>query len=341
MRFLTRILKWLGYFAVAVVAAGAIYQQAGSALDRRLAPPASQMIMVEGHAVHFACIGEGPRTYLLDAGAGVWSFEFGRLKPLLAKSGRVCTFDRPGLGWSEDMQGGHDAASLAAQVFKIVHAAKIATPFIYVGHSLGANVGEIYLDRYPQDLAALVLLEPGFPKWLLEQFPMTRAEAMASAGCNWQCDAALVAGYLGVSRLAAAIARPGAKSMTPEMAAQYQAGLARPQTLRTIVATLRAVPKTAYQIMDIKSFGQTPVLTIASERPIEPDEGETPEHFAKTLQEERDYLTARAALSSRGAGVIVIPNSNHSTMVTGDAQAAATARAIEGFVAGIDAAAAK
>jgi pimeloyl-ACP methyl ester carboxylesterase len=338
MRFLTRILKWLGYF---VLAAGAIYQQAGTALDRRLAPPASQMIMVEGHAIHFACIGDGPRIYVLDAGAGGWSFEFARLGPLLAKSGRVCTFDRPGLGWSDDMQGGHDAASLAAQVFKIVHAAKISTPFIYVGHSLGANIGELYLATYPQDVAALVLLEPGYPKWLLEQFQATRAEATASAGCNWQCDAASVAGYLGVSRLAGAILRPGAKSMTPEMAAQYQAGLARPQTLRTIVATLRAVPKTAYQIMDIRSFGQTPVLTIASERPIEPDEGETPEHFAKTLQEERDYLTARAALSSRGAGVIVIPNSNHSTMVTGEAQAAATARAIEGFVTRIGAAAAK
>jgi pimeloyl-ACP methyl ester carboxylesterase len=332
MRWVGRILKWLGTFVVALLAAGAIYQQAGTALDAASAPPASEMIAVDGHAIHVACSGQGPRTYVLDAGAGVWSFEFARLAPLLAKSARVCAFDRPGMGWSDDMPGGHDVASLAEQVFKIVHAANIPTPFIYVGHSLGANIGEIYLGKHPQDLAALILLEPGFPKWLLDQFPTPREAAMASADCDWQCDAATVAGYLGVGRLAGTIMRPGAKSLPPDAAAQYRIGLARPNTLRAIVATLYVLPKTAYQVMDIKSFGQTPVLTIASERPVEPDEGETPAHFAQTLQEERDYLTALASLSAHGAGVIVIPNSNHGTMVTGAAQSAATAEAIEAFV---------
>jgi pimeloyl-ACP methyl ester carboxylesterase len=335
MRRLGRVLKWLGYFAVALLAAGAIYQQIGTALDAALAPPPSEMITVEGHAIHFVCSGDGPRTYVLDAGAGVWSFEFARLKPLLAKSARVCAFDRPGLGWSDDMPGGHDAASLAEQVFKIVHAASIPSPFIYVGHSLGANIGELYLGKYPRDLAALVLIEPGFPKWLLDQFPTPRETAMASADCDWQCDAATAAGYMGAGRLAGAIMRPGAKSLPPEAAAQYRTGLARPSTLRAIVATLHVLPKTAYQVMAIRSFGQTPVLTIASERPVEPDEGEAPAHFAETLQEERDYLTALAALSTHGAGVVVIPNSNHGSMVTGEAQSVITAQAIETFVAGI------
>jgi len=333
MRF-RQAIKWLGYAAVAALAAGAIYQQVGLAIDQRLAPPASDMIEVDGRQIHFACIGQGARTYLLDAGAGAWSFEFARLAPLLARSARVCTFDRPGLGWSDDLPGEQDAASLATQVFRIVRAAKLSTPFVYVGHSLGANIGEVYATKYPSDVAALVLLEPGFPKWLLDEPAVTRTKALTDASCNWQCNAATIATFLGVIRFAGVIMQPGKKSMTPAMAAQYQAGLAQPHTVHTIVATLRAVPKTAYQIADIKSFGQTPVLTIASERPIEPDEGQSPAQFAQALQEERDYLTARATLSQRGAGVVVIPGSNHSTMVTGEPQAAATARAIENFMVG-------
>ena len=93
----------LGLFALAAL--GAVYQQIGSALDARLAPPPGEMVAVNGHAVHLFCTGSGARTYLLDAGAGGGVFEWWRLQPLLAKTGRVCAFDRSGLGWSDPSGG--------------------------------------------------------------------------------------------------------------------------------------------------------------------------------------------------------------------------------------------
>jgi pimeloyl-ACP methyl ester carboxylesterase len=332
MRLIARVLKWLGLFLIAALVALAVYQRVGLALDADFAPPPGEIVNVHGRAVHVACMGQGSRTYLLDAGAGAWSFEFARLQPRLAARARVCAFDRPGLGWSDEGLGRFDAASLTDEVHAIVEAAKIPKPFVYIGHSLGANIGEIYATRHPQEVAALVLIEPGFPKWLLEDFTGTRESAMAIGACDWQCDAALLLGHLGLVRLAAAILEPGAKSLPVPAARQYRAGLSRPQTLRSIVATLQALPKTAHQIADIKSFGATPVLTLASERPFEPEAGEPADRYARALREERDYLTARAKMSAQGQGVIVVPGSNHGTIVTGEAQSAFTAHAIESFV---------
>jgi pimeloyl-ACP methyl ester carboxylesterase len=332
MHLVGKILKWLGYFVLGLIVAGALYQKIGLALDAKLAPPASEMVGVDGRAIHVVCTGDGARTYLLDAGAGAWSWEFWSLQPLLAKSARVCAFDRPGLGWSDTMPGGHDVVSAADQIFKIVHAAKIPTPFIYVGHSLGANIAEIYHAKYGQDVAALVLIEPGFPPWLLEDYHGTSEEALAMPDCDWKCPAALVAGTLGIPRLGAQIAL-GHSSLRADIKAQYQAGLGRSRTVATLVAVLYGLPKIAYQVADLAGFGDTPVLTLASSRPVEPDKGESEDHYKKHMAEEWDYLTALAAKSTHGTGVIVIPNSNHGNMVIGQTQSGATARAILDFVA--------
>ena len=167
MRLTVRILKWLGLGLLALLAAGAIYQQIGLLLDAREAPPSREMIRVGDRSVHLDCTGAGPRTFVLDAGLGAWSFEWFRLQPLLAKMGRVCAFDRAGLGWSDGSGAGHDGAAAADELSALVVAAKIPRPFFYVGHSLGANFAEIYYARHPADIAGLVLFEPGDPKDLL------------------------------------------------------------------------------------------------------------------------------------------------------------------------------
>src|ERR1051326_5775402 len=291
MRRFLRALRWPGYFVAIGLFLGAVYQQIGSLFDKRLAPPASEMVDVGGHNIFFRCTGSGQQTYLLDAGAGAWSREYWSLAPKLAQSARVCIFDRPGLGWSDTMPGGHDVAAMADQVFSIVHAAKIQTPFIYVGHSLGANVGEIYQQKHPKEIAALVLLEPGYPKWLLEgaAFRGGRAQALAMPDCDWKCPVTLVAGYLGWPRIVAHLVIGTQSHMRGDVKDRYIAGLGRVHTPVTIVATLSTLPRTAYQIDAIKSFGDTPVITFASARPTEPDKGESDAQYRADLANERDW----------------------------------------------------
>ena len=330
MRLVSKVLKWLAMAIVVFMVAGAIYQQVGKMMDAKLAPPSDEMTAVNGRMIHVACLGTGNPTFVLDSGLGGWSVFWWRLQPLLAQAGRACVFDRPGEGLSDSARYAHDGVAAADQLAAIIAAARISTPFIYVGHSLGANFAQIYCTRYPAEIAGLVLLEPGDPKDLLEDFHGTRGEALAAPDCDWTCYAAGAMGYLGVTRLVANIA-PG-RHFPGSMKAQYRAGLARPSHWINVAAYNAALPKTAYENMEVRSFGDTPVLVFSSSKLREPEGKETIEDVKAWREGYLAYLRSLAGKSSHGVGPIEVPNSNHAYMVLEEPQVAFVAKAIIEFM---------
>lgn len=329
MRMMLWLLKWAGFAFLALLAAGAVYEQIGFALDSRLKPPASDMVLVHGRMVHLVCRGSGPVTFVLDAGAGAGTFEWWRLQPLLAISGRACAFDRPGLGWSDPSDQPHDGVAASDFLATLVRGAHISRPFVYVGHSLGANFAMTYYARHAKDVAALVLIEPGDPKDLLEDFHGTRADAMVASHCAWICNLATAASYLGIPRLAAAIMITGHQNLDGQPRSDYLAGLGRPSTVRTLAAEyIDDLPKTAFEDNDVKTFGRTPVLVFTSSAQRQPEGKETPTDVQRWREGQLSYLTQLAGQSSRGHGPVVVPNSTHTTMVMGETQAHFVAAAI-------------
>jgi pimeloyl-ACP methyl ester carboxylesterase len=326
---LVTVLKRGGLGVLAVLASGAAFDAVGRARDARLAPPPNEMHEVDGRRVRVVCMGEGPRTYLLDSGLGGWSLYWWRIQPSLAQGARACAFDRPGLGWSDSSDVSHDAAGAAQELTRIISAAAIPTPFIYVGHSLGANFAQVFAAAHPSQVEALVLLEPGRPVDLLEDFHGTREEAFAQPDCPLLCRVAPLAGYVGLLRLASFA---GGKSFPEAQRAQYRAGIARASSVAAAVASFLALPKTGYQTQDVSTFGDTPVLTLTSSELRSPEGRETVEDVRAWRTAYREYLGEVAAKSKRGVGPIEIPDSTHASMVLGEKQSIAVVEAIRGFV---------
>ena len=81
------------------------------------------------------------------------------------------------------------------------------------------------------------------------------------------------------------------------------------------MATVESLPKSAYEIMDVKSFGEAPVLVLTSSKPRKRDSDETKPAFEKWRIDQLAWLTSLARMSSRGTGPVVIPDSNHASMV--------------------------
>ena len=328
-------MKWGGLTLLTLVLAGVIYQQAGSIVDGYTVTIPGQMVEVNGHRVHIVCQGSGASSLVLDAGLGAAAFEWHRLQPQLAKNARVCAFDRPGQGTSDAIAHAYDGATAADELHMLVRAAQIATPFVYVGHSLGANFAEIYAARYPHDLSALVLIEPGMPKDILADFHGTRAEALAMpATCGTLCVAGWVAGELGVARLVVNYVHTGASSFDGDKPAleQYRAIAARSSMAGASAAYFAALPKIMYQVVDIKSFGSLPVLILASSIAPPPDAGETAADMVTWRKRQLAHFATMAAMSAVGVGPLTIANSTHASMVMGD-RSLETARAIAGFLA--------
>lgn len=122
--------------------------------------PAQQVTIGPGRTLNLRCSGSGPTTVLLEAGAHADASTWFRLQPRLAKSARVCAYDRAGYGFSPAGPLPRDLQADVADLHALIAHARLATPLVLVGHSLGSNIVRRYAQTWPADVAGMVLIDP-------------------------------------------------------------------------------------------------------------------------------------------------------------------------------------
>ena len=124
-----------------------------------LHPP--QMVDIGGgRRLNLYCMGSGARTVLFDAGGSDWSVIWALVQPAVAKQARACVYDRAGLGYSDPAFLPRTPAAIVEDLHALIAAAKLPTPLVLVGHSLGGFNVKLYAALYPRDVAGLVLVDP-------------------------------------------------------------------------------------------------------------------------------------------------------------------------------------
>lgn len=128
------------------------------------APPPSRtldaVIEVPGRpSLHLVCSGEGEPLVILDAGLGNDSSIWSRVQPELARSTRVCAYDRAGLGTSGLAPRPHSSELMAEELHDLLRAAHVPAPYVLVGHSLGGANIRYFAARHPQDVVGMVLVD--------------------------------------------------------------------------------------------------------------------------------------------------------------------------------------
>src|SRR5215208_5789528 len=161
-------LFWLGTSLATLLGlllVGYIYEPIAEAADAMAQPPPGQLVDVGGYRLHINCTGTGAPTVVIVAGLGDWSTTWGGyVQPEVAKSTRVCTYDRPGLGWSEAAPLLGDAAQFAKELHTLLQNANIPGPYVMVGHSLGGLGVRVFVHEYASEVAGVVLVESMNPK---------------------------------------------------------------------------------------------------------------------------------------------------------------------------------
>ena len=153
---------WLGgILAVLLILllAGAIYESLAEAADAKAYPPPGQMVDVGGYRLHINCTGSGSPTVVIDAGWGDSSAGWGWVQPEVAKTTRICTYDRAGMGWSEASPQPRTAREFAKELHTLLAKANEPGPYVLVGHSLGGYTVRVYAHDYPAEVAGLVLID--------------------------------------------------------------------------------------------------------------------------------------------------------------------------------------
>lgn len=146
-------------FLVIVMAAGAIYQAVASANDLKKYPPPGQLYSVGDHRLHLYCTGEGSPTVILEAGASSPSLVWYFVQEEIARSTRVCSYDRAGFGWSDPASSPLSPEQVAADLHKLLETADVQGPYILVGHSAGGVYVRAYTSQCPSDVVGLVFVD--------------------------------------------------------------------------------------------------------------------------------------------------------------------------------------
>jgi pimeloyl-ACP methyl ester carboxylesterase len=119
--------------------------------------------LVNGKKMHMNCTGVGTPTIVLDSGLGWDSLVWGGIQPKLAKSTRVCSYDRAGFGLSEAQSGPRDAAHIASELHNLLKEAGVSGPIVLMGHSVAGMYIREYASHYPDQVAGLVFVDSSTP----------------------------------------------------------------------------------------------------------------------------------------------------------------------------------
>ncbi len=134
-----------------------------------LATPSPSGILVDfgGRALFITCIGTGAPTVVLEAGGGNSADTWAGVQPEIARSTRVCSYDRAGLGQSDPAPAGvRTVQDSVGDLHALLDTAGVSGPYVLVGHSFGGLIVRLYASQYPDEVAGLVLVD-GMPPDLL------------------------------------------------------------------------------------------------------------------------------------------------------------------------------
>ena len=154
--------------------------------------------IANGRHLYLKCHGKGGPTVILESGyhnsSDPWSYSDAAapavgpaVLPALAGDHRVCAYDRPGTLRYPDPPSISDRSSPVAMprtaqdvvddLHALLAAARVAGPYILVGHSLGGLFARLYAQTYPDQVRALVFVDAfavEIPSRMGSDWPMYR-----------------------------------------------------------------------------------------------------------------------------------------------------------------------
>jgi hypothetical protein len=143
----------------------------------------SRYVDVGGYSLWIYCEGTGSPTVLLESGlggSGSWL-----VQPDLSSEGRVCSYDRAGLGASDPRPNNGEpvtAGTMAKELRTLLRAAGVSPPYVVVGHSFGGMVARVFAEMYRPDVEGVVLVDSSSEEQLHGRF----ARSFSSIGGSWE-----------------------------------------------------------------------------------------------------------------------------------------------------------
>jgi len=204
------------------------------------------MIDIGGRKLHLQVSGNasaGP-TVILEAGLAATSLSWATVQPLISDFAAVASYDRAGLGWSDDPIQPATVQNAATDLRLLLDRAALPCPYILVGHSLGGLIVRVFQQQYPELVAGLVLVDPVVrSEW---KKPTDQRRRMLARGVSLSRRGAFLA-RIGIVRFALGMLTGGSERV-PGLLARAFAGRAAGVTDR-LVGEVRKIPRELWPVI--------------------------------------------------------------------------------------------
>jgi pimeloyl-ACP methyl ester carboxylesterase len=251
-------LSWLGWIALLMVGLalfGYLYEPWAEARDTKAYPPPGQLVDVGGYRLHINCTGSGSPTVVIESGWGDSSAGWAWVQPEVAKTTRVCTYDRAGMGWSESSPEPRMAREFAKELQTLLEKANEPGPYVLVGHSMGGFTILVYAHDYPDEVSGLVLVD---------------SQALPPANAAWSpapkpggTSPVFLMARIGIMRL---LAGPlGAiQDLPPEAKQAYRAYSVTPRSAQTQWDEFVGMNEGGAQARAVTTLGALPLIVLSA-----------------------------------------------------------------------------
>ena len=208
-------------------------------------PPPGRMVDIGGRRLHLniSDYPSGP-TVILEAGLAATSLSWATVQPLIAPFARAASYDRTGLGWSDDAVMPATALNAARELRLLLDRAELPPPYVLIGHSLGGLIVRIFQQENPDIVAGLVLVDPVVrAEW---RTPTEQRRRLLGRGVALSKRGAFLA-RIGVVRLALGLLT-GGSARIPGLVARAFAGKASGVANR-LVGEVRKIPRELWPVI--------------------------------------------------------------------------------------------
>ncbi|SEQ47567.1 Pimeloyl-ACP methyl ester carboxylesterase [Virgibacillus subterraneus] len=104
--------------------------------------------------------GTGSPAVVFLPAAGMVGLDYLNIHNQISQRTTSMIYDRAGTGWSDQVKLPRSALEVTDELRSLLYTAGVPAPYLFVGHSLGGIYARRYAQRFPDEVAGMLLLEP-------------------------------------------------------------------------------------------------------------------------------------------------------------------------------------
>lgn len=136
------------------------YQRIAEARDRRRFPPPGRLVDIGSRRLHLVTAGEGSPAVVIIPALADNVLGWLRILQGAAAEMQACVYDRAEIGWSDPPPHWRRTPHImAADLYALLTAAGIPTPYVLVGHSYGGIVARRFYAEHAGVVAGMLLVD--------------------------------------------------------------------------------------------------------------------------------------------------------------------------------------